>query len=112
MISKTNVKRTDYGVLNRLKYTDDKDFVQWQSDRKYTAGLCLKMAAVLSKGDPHSRSNPEEALVTHLSLDLEPDFDQKVIKGNVVMDVERQNDGNKHEAVKDENWFQDVLFQA
>lgn len=40
--------------------------------------------------DPHSFSKPEEAVVKHLNLDLEIDFDLKIIKGVAELEIDKQ----------------------
>ena len=40
--------------------------------------------------DPHSFSKPEEAVVKHLNLNLEIDFDLKKIKGVAELEIEKQ----------------------
>ncbi len=50
--------------------------------------------------DHHSYANPHEALVRHLALDLTADFEQQVLKGYVVLDVDRVVD-NAHELILD-----------
>ncbi|MBT8230271.1 MAG: aminopeptidase, partial [Bacteroidia bacterium] len=41
--------------------------------------------------DHHSFSNPHEALVTHIDLDLEADFKQKVLSGKVQLHISHEN---------------------
>ncbi|NNK90305.1 MAG: M1 family metallopeptidase [Saprospiraceae bacterium] len=41
--------------------------------------------------DHHSFSNPHEALVTHINLDLEADFKQKVLSGKVQLHISHEN---------------------
>ena len=40
--------------------------------------------------DPNSHSNPEECLVTHISLLWDVDFERKVLSGSAELIVERQ----------------------
>ena len=42
--------------------------------------------------DPHSFARPEEAKMTHLSLDIEVDFDQKIIKGKASIKIDKKTD--------------------
>ena len=42
--------------------------------------------------DPNSHSNPEECLVTHISLLWDVDFERKVLSGSAELTVERQTD--------------------
>ena len=42
--------------------------------------------------DPNSHSNPEECLVTHISLLWDVDFERKVLSGSAELIVERQTD--------------------
>ncbi|MCK5469584.1 MAG: hypothetical protein KAI99_13780, partial [Cyclobacteriaceae bacterium] len=42
--------------------------------------------------DPHSFSQPEEAVVKHMNLDLQVDFDKKIIIGNAEIEIERSAD--------------------
>lgn len=44
----------------------------------------------LSPSDPNSYSLPEEAVVTHVHLDWDVDFDKKVLAGHAVLKVERR----------------------
>jgi leukotriene A-4 hydrolase/aminopeptidase len=44
--------------------------------------------------DPHSYSIPNEVAMTHLSLDLNVDFEKRILKGKATYDLER-NKGNK-----------------
>ena len=46
-----------------------------------------KMA--LSPGDPNSFARPDQARVTHIHLDLDVDFDRKVLTGATILTVER-----------------------
>lgn len=41
--------------------------------------------------DYHSRANPEEISITHLTLDLTIDFDARVMSGSAKLDLERHN---------------------
>jgi hypothetical protein len=43
-------------------------------------------------GDPHSYSNPQQVRVRQLELDLTADFEQRVLRGFVVLDIQRQRD--------------------
>jgi aminopeptidase N len=43
-------------------------------------------------GDPHSYANPAEARVTHLQLDLVPDFNAKVMHSTAVLSIEAAAD--------------------
>ncbi|NJL12008.1 MAG: M1 family metallopeptidase [Microscillaceae bacterium] len=40
--------------------------------------------------DPHSFARPQEACITHLELDLELDFEQKIIRGQVLLHIENR----------------------
>lgn len=42
--------------------------------------------------DPHSFAEPNEVAVTHLSLDIEVDFDKHVVQGIATYDLERNTD--------------------
>jgi leukotriene A-4 hydrolase/aminopeptidase len=42
--------------------------------------------------DPHSFARVEEAIVKHLSLDLNVDFNRKMISGNATLTIERKSD--------------------
>ena len=44
--------------------------------------------------DTHSFSNPNEIAVTHLNLDLTVSFEDRIISGTVVYDLERNADGD------------------
>jgi leukotriene-A4 hydrolase len=39
--------------------------------------------------DQHSRSNPQQVRVRHLALDLDVDFDRKILQGTAVLDLDR-----------------------
>jgi leukotriene-A4 hydrolase len=41
--------------------------------------------------DPHSFSNPDEAVVKHLTLNLTVDFNKKILSGTAMLDVELKN---------------------
>ena len=43
----------------------------------------------LSPGDPSSYSRPEIAKVTHIHLQLEINFDQQILEGLAILDVEK-----------------------
>ncbi|XP_046441582.1 leukotriene A-4 hydrolase-like isoform X2 [Daphnia pulex] len=45
----------------------------------------------LSPGDPNSFSRPDEVKVTHMDLELEINFDTKILSGHVVLSVEKVN---------------------
>jgi len=45
--------------------------------------------------DPHSYSKPEDAIVKHLDLNLNVDFDKKIISGTATIDVEIKNHAQK-----------------
>jgi len=42
--------------------------------------------------DYHSYSNPDDIIVTHISLDIEADFEEKTLYGIVSLDLERVNE--------------------
>jgi leukotriene-A4 hydrolase len=44
--------------------------------------------------DAHSFSNPEEVSIKHMHLDLAVDFEHKVLKGNVRIDLDRKTKSN------------------
>ncbi len=50
--------------------------------------LVLPLAANAAR-DQHSYSNPDQVLVTHLTLDLTADFDAQRLRGSVVLDFKR-----------------------
>jgi leukotriene-A4 hydrolase len=45
--------------------------------------------------DPHSFSNPDNAVVKHLTLNLAVDFDKKVLSGTAMLDVEMKNNATQ-----------------
>lgn len=45
--------------------------------------------------DPHSHARPEIARVTHVSLDLEVDFERKVLSGTATLDIQRRDDADE-----------------
>jgi len=45
--------------------------------------------------DYHSLSNPESVIVTHISLDLDIDFDQRVMRGTAKLDYKKIDDNAK-----------------
>src|SRR5258705_8658878 len=45
--------------------------------------------------DPHSFSNPDEAVVKHLTLNLSVDFEKKILSGTAMLDVELKNNTTK-----------------
>ena len=50
------------------------------------------MSTNISITDPHSFARPEEAKMTHLNLDIEVDFDQKIIKGKASIQIDKQTE--------------------
>jgi leukotriene-A4 hydrolase len=57
---------------------------------KGQAGFYMSLSADQGAGrDFHSYSNPEEVRVRHLDLDLNVDFEQKVLRGTAVLTFER-----------------------
>lgn len=59
-----------------------------------------RVQRIRSGYDYHSYSNPREARITHVDLDLDTDFEQKILKGSVVLTVERVL-SNAHEVILD-----------
>jgi leukotriene-A4 hydrolase len=45
--------------------------------------------------DPHSFSNPDEAVVKHLTLNLSVDFEKKILSGTALLDVELKNNASQ-----------------
>jgi len=45
--------------------------------------------------DPHSFSKPEDAVVKHLALDLNVDFEKKILSGSATLTVELKNNSSK-----------------
>jgi len=41
--------------------------------------------------EPHSYAQPNEAVITHLDLDIDVDFDQRIIKGKATYKIENSN---------------------
>ncbi len=41
--------------------------------------------------EPHSYAQPNEAVITHLDLDIDVDFDQKIITGKATYKIENNN---------------------
>lgn len=54
--------------------------------------MSLKATEALSVTDPNSHSNPEDCLVTHISLIWDVDFDRKVLTGCAELMVEKQTE--------------------
>lgn len=44
--------------------------------------------------DPHSCARPEEAVIKHLELDLQADFDKKILKGSATLHITRSPDAD------------------
>ncbi len=53
-----------------------------------------RTAPAPASGDPHSLSNPEEVLVTHLELDLDVSFETRTISGSVRLDLANVDQGD------------------
>ncbi len=49
----------------------------------------------IAAGDPHSFAKPNEAVITHLSLDIETDFEKKIIAGRADISFERKKDAKE-----------------
>ncbi len=47
------------------------------------------LAAATAANDYHSYANPDETRVTHVALDLDVDFDQRILKGTATLTVAR-----------------------
>ena len=45
----------------------------------------------LSSKDPNSYANIEDVTVTHLDLELDVDFDKKILKGSATLTLDRKN---------------------
>ena len=45
--------------------------------------------------DTHTFSKPQEVQMTHLDLDIEVDFEQKIIKGLATLTLENKNNASK-----------------
>jgi leukotriene-A4 hydrolase len=60
-----------------------------------SAASAPKKEAIAFVADPHSFSRPEEARVTHVALDLRPDFEAKVMHGTAVLTIEAKPDAQK-----------------
>jgi aminopeptidase N len=70
--------------------------------RIFDAGLILGLAMVAMGGgapaaagrvDGHSYAEPEVALVRHVALDLDVDFDAKSLRGSALLTIDRKGDG-------------------
>ncbi|XP_035735268.1 leukotriene A-4 hydrolase-like [Vespa mandarinia] len=48
----------------------------------------------LSENDPNSFSRPDLAVVTHIHLELNVDFDRKVLSGKAILDIEKKGATN------------------
>jgi hypothetical protein len=55
--------------------------------------------------DWHSYSNPEQVRVQHLDLECEVLFEQKILRGVVVLSVEKVSSDNPPPLVLDKNFF-------
>ena len=51
--------------------------------------------SLIKQSDPHSFSKPEEASVTHLSLDLTVNFDKKILRGNAKLNIKSSDDAKE-----------------
>src|ERR1041385_1241166 len=72
-------------------------------------GVCVVLVSVFSSckspnsehqtpdsmKDPHSFSNPDEAVVKHLTLNLSVDFEKKILTGTAILDVELKNNASQ-----------------
>ncbi len=61
---------------------------------RLSAFLILMLTALAmhaEQQDPHSFSQPELMVVSHLALDLDVDFEQKALKGSVVLTLQRHD---------------------
>src|SRR5262245_349155 len=54
------------------------------------AGVPGARPGVSGKADSHSYGNPEQVRVEQIDIALKVDFDQKQLKGFVVLDIQRQ----------------------
>ena len=45
--------------------------------------------------DPHSFSHPDEAVITHLSLDLNVDFGKKILSGKATLNIKTSADAKE-----------------
>jgi aminopeptidase N len=52
-------------------------------------------AAATAARDPHSFARPDEVAVTHLSLDVDVDFERRVIEGRAALRVDRRTASNE-----------------
>ncbi len=62
--------------------------VTCQTEKKYKDGE--KKSKIISVSDPHSFSNPDQVRVTHLNLDLNIDWNKKVLRGHVNLDFDKK----------------------
>ncbi|GAC24939.1 leukotriene A-4 hydrolase [Paraglaciecola mesophila KMM 241] len=66
-----------------------------QTNHTASSDTLTNVAVNIESGkDYHSFSNPEQISVTHLALDLDVNFDKKVISGDVQLTVKRMQEGN------------------
>ena len=66
-----------------------------QSNHTASSDTLTNAAVNIESGkDYHSFSNPEQISVTHLALDLDVNFDKKVISGDVQLTVKRMQESN------------------
>ena len=49
----------------------------------------------MASKDIHSFAKPDEAVVKHLKLDLTVDFDQKILHGSALLEIENKNSGTQ-----------------
>ncbi len=68
----------------------------------FVALICIWVAACTPKTetpkiehqmtahDPHSWSRPDEVAVKHLNLDIEVDFENRILKGHAILDIENK----------------------
>lgn len=68
-----------------------------------TVSASKQQASAIESGkDYHSLANPEAVLVSHISLDLTVDFEQKVLRGSATLDYEKR-DSSATQLVLDTN---------
>ena len=55
----------------------------------------IKSPSIIHQTDPHSFARPDEAVISHLSLDLKVDFDNKILSGKASIEIHSSEDAKE-----------------
>lgn len=55
----------------------------------------IKSPSIIHQSDPHSFARPDEAVISHLSLDLKVDFDNKILSGKASIEIHSSEDAKE-----------------